>query len=95
MQESYFTWCFGVTEEGCFGGIDVQTGESYLFFPRYPAEYAVWMGPLTTLTEFKTKYGVKHTYYVDQLDQVLQELKRGIILTLVCIYLLMAISILI
>lgn len=59
-------WCFGTTEAGCYAAIDVSTGDSYLFVPRFPAEYAVWMGPLVPLTAFKNKYDVTHVYYVDQ-----------------------------
>nr|CAH7766829.1 unnamed protein product [Callosobruchus chinensis] len=67
-QESYFMWCFGVTDAGCYGAIDVKTGESYLFFPRYPDEYAIWMGPLHELSHLKKKYAVDHTFYVDQVQ---------------------------
>ncbi|XP_018564988.1 xaa-Pro dipeptidase isoform X1 [Anoplophora glabripennis] len=81
-QESYFIWCFGTTEAGCYGAIDVSTGDSYLFVPRFPAEYAVWMGPLVSLTAFKNKYDVTHVYYVDQLDEILQKINRGSLLTL-------------
>ncbi|KAJ8983068.1 hypothetical protein NQ317_007110 [Molorchus minor] len=81
-QESYFTWCFGVTEAGCYGAIDVLSGESILFFPRFPEDYAVWMGPLVSLADFKTKYGVTRVYYVDELDGVLQKLNRDSLLTL-------------
>lgn len=66
LQESYFVFCFGVTEAGCYGAIDVKTGDSYLFFPRYPQEYAVWMGPLIDLETFKKKYQVTYTHYVDE-----------------------------
>ncbi|CAH1963457.1 unnamed protein product [Acanthoscelides obtectus] len=82
-QESYFMWSFGVTDAGCYGAIDVKTGESYVFFPRYPEEYAVWMGPLHELEHLKKKYAVDHTFYVDQLNEVLQNLKRDKLLTLV------------
>ncbi|NXT01066.1 PEPD dipeptidase, partial [Jacana jacana] len=43
-QESYFHWTFGVTEAGCFGAVDVDTGRSILFVPQLPESYAVWMG---------------------------------------------------
>lgn len=81
-QESYFMWTFGVTEPECYGAIDVKTGESYLFIPRHPDEYAVWMGPLARTNDFSKKYGVPNVYYVDELKKVLEDLKRDKILTL-------------
>ena len=35
---------FGVKEPDCFGGLDVDSGKSFLFIPRLPEEYVVWMG---------------------------------------------------
>ncbi|KAK2491920.1 hypothetical protein MC885_020495 [Smutsia gigantea] len=43
-QESFFHWAFGVTEPGCYGVIDIDTGKSTLFVPRLPASHATWMG---------------------------------------------------
>ncbi|XP_060254015.1 xaa-Pro dipeptidase isoform X2 [Ovis aries] len=43
-QESFFHWAFGVTEPGCYGVIDVDTGTSTLFVPRLPPSHATWMG---------------------------------------------------
>jgi Xaa-Pro dipeptidase len=44
FKESYFHWCFGVTEPDFYGAIDVNSGKSILFAPLLPEEYAVWMG---------------------------------------------------
>ncbi|UYV63459.1 PEPD [Cordylochernes scorpioides] len=65
-QESYFHWTFGVTEPDCYGAIDVDSGESYLFFPELPESYAVWMGRLTPLEEYKARYQADYTYYTSQ-----------------------------
>ncbi|XP_049826665.1 xaa-Pro dipeptidase isoform X2 [Aethina tumida] len=73
-QESYFTWCFGVTEADCYGAIDVNTGESYLFVPRLPESYAIWMGPLHSLEDFSKKYEVSHVYYSDEISTVLKKI---------------------
>ncbi|CAG9772882.1 unnamed protein product [Ceutorhynchus assimilis] len=81
-QESYFMWAFGVIEAECYGAIDVKTGESYLFIPRHPEEYAVWMGPLAQIHDFSNKYGIANVYYVDELKTVLEKLNRAKILTL-------------
>lgn len=35
---------------------DVSTGESLLFAPRLPADYAVWMGEIKPLSYFKVKF---------------------------------------
>ncbi|CAH1114709.1 unnamed protein product [Psylliodes chrysocephalus] len=81
-QESYFLWSFGVIEPDCYGLIDVVSGDSYLFVPQYPVEYAVWNGPLPTLEEFKKKYKVNYINYVDHLSQTIKELNRSVLLTL-------------
>ncbi|XP_066259929.1 xaa-Pro dipeptidase [Euwallacea similis] len=78
-QESYFMWAFGVTDAGCYGALDVKTGDSYLFIPRLPEEYAVWMGPLLQKNDFSSKYGIPHVYYVDELKGVLERLGRKIL----------------
>lgn len=50
-QESYFHYLFGVQEEDCLGAVDLQTDRSYLFIPRLPDSYAVWMGPIKVSTD--------------------------------------------
>ncbi|KAI8432302.1 hypothetical protein MSG28_004722 [Choristoneura fumiferana] len=81
-QESYFTWACGVREEGCFFALDPGTSASYLFKPRLPAEYEVWMGKLHTCDDFKRIYGVDHVYYVDEISKVLKGLHPDALLTL-------------
>uniref|UniRef100_A0A182TIS7 RAP domain-containing protein n=1 Tax=Anopheles melas TaxID=34690 RepID=A0A182TIS7_9DIPT len=65
-QESYFTYLFGVTEPGCYGTVEIKTGRATLYVPRLPEEYAVWMGPLLGLEDFKKKYEVDTVHYVDE-----------------------------
>ncbi|XP_060515901.1 xaa-Pro dipeptidase [Cylas formicarius] len=81
-QESYFIWAFGVTEPGCYGAIDILSGVTILFIPRHPAEYAFWMGPLPTPSDFSTKYGISKVCYVDEIKEVIAGLKSSQILTL-------------
>ncbi|KQJ94091.1 xaa-Pro dipeptidase [Brachypodium distachyon] len=72
-QESYFAYLFGVQEPGFFGAIDIASGQSILFAPRLPADYAVWMGEIKPLSYFKDKYKVDMVFYVDEIAQVLQD----------------------
>ncbi|KAJ7421528.1 hypothetical protein WISP_42039 [Willisornis vidua] len=65
-QESYFHWTFGVTEAGCFGAVDVDTGRSILFVPQLPESYAVWMGKIHPPEFFKKKYAVDEAHYVTE-----------------------------
>lgn len=65
-QESYFHWTFGVQEPDFLGAINVANGKSYLFAPRLPESYAVWMGKLASLSDIKSKYEVDECFYVDQ-----------------------------
>jgi len=66
-QESFFAYLFGVTEAGFYGSLDLRSGESTLYAPRLPAEYAVWMGRIPTCQELAAKYGVDRVMYTDDL----------------------------
>lgn len=58
-------WLFGVTEPDCFGAVEVRTGTAYLFVPKLPQSYSVWMGPLLTLEDYGKKYRIPNVHYVD------------------------------
>ncbi|XP_053676185.1 xaa-Pro dipeptidase [Anopheles nili] len=81
-QESYFTYLFGVTEPGCYGTVELKSGRSTLYVPRLPEEYAVWMGPLLGLEEFKQKYEVDAVYYADELPARLANVDPSVLLLL-------------
>ncbi|XP_029043596.2 xaa-Pro dipeptidase isoform X1 [Osmia bicornis bicornis] len=81
-QESFFQWCFGVEEPGCYGAIDTSTGTSILFVPRLPAEYAIWQGKLHTLEDFKKRYVVDEVHYTDEIANVLKTKQASFLLTL-------------
>lgn len=74
-QESYFHYLFGVKEPDFYGALELDTGKSFLFIPRLPAAYAVWMGTIHPPEHFVKMYGVDEAYYVDELSAVLQ--KKG------------------
>ncbi|XP_023243854.1 xaa-Pro dipeptidase-like [Centruroides sculpturatus] len=81
-QESFFHWAFGVLEPDCYGAIDVKTGKSYIFVPKLPESYAIWMGKLHTLEYFKEKYGVDEAHYICDIENVLTSLQSEVLLTL-------------
>eukprot|EP00741_Cyanophora_paradoxa_P018531 tig00021070_g17890.t1 len=70
-QESYFLWAFGVAEPDFNGLIDVDERRAILFCPRFPQEYAVWMGKIQPPSHFRDKYGVDEALYADELDSYL------------------------
>ncbi|ESW32237.1 hypothetical protein PHAVU_002G304900 [Phaseolus vulgaris] len=76
-QESYFAYLFGVKEPGFYGAIDVATGDSFLFAPRLPSEYAVWLGEIKQLSYFKEHYMVSTTSFSDEIGSVLQQHYQG------------------
>ncbi|KAI4379994.1 hypothetical protein MLD38_006228 [Melastoma candidum] len=76
-QESYFAYLFGVTEPGFYGAIDIESGNTLLFAPRLPQEYAVWLGEIKSLSFFKEKYMVTMVYYTDEIGKVLHEQHKG------------------
>lgn len=81
-QESFFQYMFGVKEPGCYGVLNLDNGESILFVPRLPQEYAVWMGHLHTLEEFQKMYETDKVLYTDQLDDFFGKANPSLILTL-------------
>lgn len=81
-QESFFHWAFGVLEPDCYGAIDLRTGNSYIFIPKLPESYAIWMGKLHPCEHFQEKYGVYKVHYVCDIEKVLASLQPDILLTL-------------
>lgn len=65
-QESYFHWTFGVREPDFYGTIDLVSGKSCLFVPKLDESYAVWMGRLHSLDDFRNRYEVEEVYYTEQ-----------------------------
>ncbi|CAM9475437.1 unnamed protein product [Chrysoparadoxa australica] len=72
-QESTFQYLFGIREPGCYGTIDIDSGETTVFIPRLPAEYATWMGPIAPASHFQECYAVEKVRYVDELEQCLKD----------------------
>eukprot|EP00878_Enallax_costatus_P033339 GHUV01036759.1.p1 GENE.GHUV01036759.1~~GHUV01036759.1.p1 ORF type:complete len:498 (+),score=81.20 GHUV01036759.1:186-1679(+) len=70
-QEAYFHYMFGVNEDGFWGALDVRNGRGYLFMPRLPESYGVWMGVIQGPQYYKAKYAVDQVCYVDDLASVL------------------------
>uniref|UniRef100_G1TCW5 Xaa-Pro dipeptidase n=1 Tax=Oryctolagus cuniculus TaxID=9986 RepID=G1TCW5_RABIT len=81
-QESFFHWAFGVTEPGCYGIIDVDSGKSTLFVPRLPASHATWMGKIHSKEHFKEKYSVDDVQYSDEIASILTSRNPSVLLTL-------------
>ena len=71
QQESNFQYLFGVKEPDCVGAVHVSSGRSFLFVPKLPEEYQVWMGPLKSKEWFKEKYGVDSVAYVEDMVDTL------------------------
>uniref|UniRef100_H2ZPX9 Xaa-Pro dipeptidase n=1 Tax=Ciona savignyi TaxID=51511 RepID=H2ZPX9_CIOSA len=70
-QESYFQWCFGVTEPDCFGTIEVASGKAVLFIPKLPKEYQVWMGEIYPPSHFQAKYAVDDVKFVQDVSTLI------------------------
>ncbi|XP_014245046.1 xaa-Pro dipeptidase [Cimex lectularius] len=70
-QEPFFHWAFGVRHPSYWGAICLKTNTSYLFMPRLPESYAIWMGELLTPEDVKTLYSVNQVYYEDEISTVL------------------------
>jgi len=70
LQESYFQWCFGVSEPGCYGAIEVATGKAVLFIPKLPDAYRIWMGEIFPPSHFLAKYAVDEVKFVSDVSCV-------------------------
>ncbi|NP_001089413.1 peptidase D L homeolog [Xenopus laevis] len=81
-QESFFHWTFGVTEPGCYGAVDVDTGKSIAFIPKLPESYAVWMGKIHPPEHFKEKYAIDEIYFTCDISSVLKAKTPSVLLTL-------------
>nr|CAB3264778.1 xaa-Pro dipeptidase [Phallusia mammillata] len=81
-QESYFQWCFGVSEADCYGVINVSTGKATLFIPKLPEAYRVWMGEIHPPSHFQAKYAIDDVKFIEQIPDALKEMKTGTLLTL-------------
>lgn len=76
-QESYFHYLFGVKEPEFCGAINIKTGESYLFCPKLPQDYATIMGHIATCEEIKNEYLVDHVKYTSDAEQELVSFCKG------------------
>jgi Xaa-Pro dipeptidase len=72
-QESSFTYLFGVNEPGFYGGLNLSSGESFLFMPRLDPSYAVWMGKIKTPDNYKEKYGTDYVCFTDEITRALEK----------------------
>ncbi|KAH7699860.1 peptidase D, partial [Aphelenchoides avenae] len=83
-QESYFFWTFGVRESACYGAIDVDSGKSFLFPPRLPADYVIWQGKIEPEDWFKQRYEVDEVHFNDEftIRDTLKKLNTSKLLTL-------------
>ena len=76
-QESNFYYLTGVREPNMLFVLDVQSGESTLFYEQEPEENKVWMN-VPTPKEIGEKYGIK-TYLRKELDRFLQKRNMEVI----------------
>jgi len=81
-QESYFQWCYGVTEPDFYGAIDIDSGASILFIPRLPESYLTWSGKIYPPSHFRSKYLVDECYYTDEIKDILVSKNAENLLTL-------------
>lgn len=73
---------FGVSEPDFFGIVRVSDGKTTLFAPHLSHEYEVWMGPIATTEDIKTKYQVDEVFYTEDIDRVISEKNPTLLLTL-------------
>ena len=76
-QESNFYYLTGVREPNMYFVLDIQSGDSSLFYEKEPDDSKVWMNVPST-EEIEKKYGIK-TYLKEELDRFLQKRNMEVI----------------
>lgn len=71
-QEPFFMWTFGIPQPSLHGFIHVKTKKSYLFIPRIPSEYHVWIGEPPNISDYKIAYNLDFVYYTDEMSQIIR-----------------------
>jgi Xaa-Pro dipeptidase len=71
-QESNFWYLTGCWEPGFHLIMDLETQQSILFSPKYDPDHAMWCGPVSSLKELETQYGLP-VEYDDALDTYLSK----------------------
>ena len=66
-QDSFFHWAFGVRDADIYGAIDIATGESTLFIPKFPDAYVIWFGEIRTQEHYLKDYSVDHVFFEDDI----------------------------
>ena len=77
-QDSTFLYYFGIDRPGITGVMDTDEGTDCLFGSEYTLDDIIWMGPQPTLKEEGAKSGVKSTYPLTELQNIMaRAIKRG------------------
>ncbi|CAD7975779.1 unnamed protein product [Amoebophrya sp. A25] len=65
-QEANFQYLFGCKEPGLLGGLDIGSGQGYLFVPKLDEVYATWLGPIRGVSWFAKYYeiGEQNVFYL-------------------------------
>ncbi|RKP04015.1 hypothetical protein CXG81DRAFT_16581 [Caulochytrium protostelioides] len=64
-QESHFYYMTGVEAPDYHFLYDLQQDTATLVMPTFPADYALWSGPVPTPEQVRVRYGVDHVVHVD------------------------------
>ncbi|GAM27729.1 hypothetical protein SAMD00019534_109050, partial [Acytostelium subglobosum LB1] len=83
-QEKYFFWAFGSDMPDCYGVVSLNNAdqpESTLFVPKFPPEYAMWMGHIHAKDYYKEIFLVDHVEFVEDMAKYLREKKCSTIFT--------------
>ncbi|GAX23783.1 Xaa-Pro dipeptidase [Fistulifera solaris] len=70
-QESYFWYLSGVKEPDCSMSLDIRTGETTLYIPKYPPSYATIMGRIRSPQDWQSLYCVDHVKFAEYVEEAL------------------------
>jgi Xaa-Pro aminopeptidase len=77
-QDSDFLYFFGLDLQGFAGMIDFDSGDDIIFGNDADMDDIIWMGPQPSVKDLAAKCGVKKTFPMSKLEEVVREaLKAG------------------
>lgn len=68
-QEATFFWLTGWEKPDSLVAIDISTGETILYIPKYDESYEIWTGPIPSTDSIKLQTGVSDVRFISSFNK--------------------------